>query len=184
MSQDVSANRVILAENDALMRGVIHTILLRAEQLVFPVADGLEAVTLARQFPARLVMLDVAMPRLDGLLACQAIRALPGYANVPIVMLTGYGDERTRLAARQLGANDFITKPFRPKVLLALLAPYIDVPPHLLPRDAPDQNAVLPGTHAQAWKTRQDANVSQAEHPELTSGREMMRIYRKAERVD
>ncbi len=184
MSPGANANGVILAENDALMRGVIRTILLRAEQLVFPVADGLEAVTLAQQFPARLVMLDIAMPRLNGLLACQAIRALPGYSNVPIVILTGYSDERMREAARRLGANDFITKPFRPNVLLAQLAPYIDVPGHLLPRDTTDENAVLPGTHAHVWKTHLDANVRHAEHPELTSGREMMRIYRKAERVD
>ena len=49
----------------------------------------MEAVALARQFRARLVLLDIAMPRLNGLLACEAIRALPDYAEVPIVMLTG-----------------------------------------------------------------------------------------------
>jgi DNA-binding response OmpR family regulator len=183
MSPGASINGVILAENDALMRGIIRTILLRAEQQVFPAADGLEAVTLAQQFLARLVILDIAMPRLSGLLACQAIRALRGYANVPIVILTGYSDEQMRLAAQRQGASDFITKPFRPNVLLAQLAPYLDVPPHLLPRGATDQNAALPGRHARVWKTHQGANVGQSGHPELTSGTEIMQPYREAERM-
>ena len=61
------------------------------------------------------------------------------------------------------------------------VAPYIDVPPHLLPRGGSD--AVLPGTQANVWKTRPDADIRQAEHPELASRREMLRIYRQAERV-
>jgi len=120
---------VILAENDGLMRGVIRSVLVRVEQLVFPAADGVEAVTLARQFRARLVMLDVAMPRLNGLLTCEAIRALPGYATVPIVMLTGYDEAPMRLAAQRLGANDFIIKPFRPDELVKRLAGYLGLPP-------------------------------------------------------
>lgn len=166
MSLDANPRGVILADNDLLMRGVIRIILLRAEQQVFAVADGLEAVALAQRFTARLVMLDIAMPRLNGLLACRAIRELPGYANVPIVMLTGYSDEPTRLEARRLGATDFITKPFRANVLLAQLATHIDVPPHLLAGGAVDQNAVPPGGHAQVWKPNREANVRQAEHPE------------------
>ncbi len=64
-------NGVILAENDALMRGIIRTVLLRAEQQVFPVGNGAEAVALAHQFRARLVLLDIAMPKLNGLMACE-----------------------------------------------------------------------------------------------------------------
>ncbi len=176
------ANGVILAENDGAMRAVIRSVLLRAEQLVFPAADGLEAVTLARQFRARLVILDIAMPRLNGLLACEAIRALPGYATVPIVMMTGYDNAPMRLAARRLGANDFITKPFRPYALLARLAAYLDVPAHMLPVEVAGRDDVLPG--ARVWKTRQDAKPSFAENPQLAEGRETVGIYRKIERPD
>ena len=122
------ANGVIVAENDALVRAIIRSVLVGAEQQVFPAADGLEAVHLARQFKARLVLLDIGMPRLNGLEACKAIRALPDYADVPIVMLTGYDDERVRQAAHRTGALDFITKPFRPDVLLARLAKYLHLP--------------------------------------------------------
>ena len=126
MSAEAGAGGVILAENDALMRGLIRSILSRAGHNVFPAANGAEAVMLAGGFRAGLVLLDIAMPRLNGLLACEAIRALPGYARVPIVILTGYSDIRLRRTARRLGPHDFITKPFRPSDLLARLAAHLD----------------------------------------------------------
>ena len=174
------ANGVILADNDGLMRSVIRSVLVRAEQSVFPVADGLEAVALARQFRARLVMLDIAMPRLNGLQACEALRALPGYAAVPIVMLTGFDDAPTRLAAQRCGANDFITKPFRPYLLLARLAAYLDLPAHLLPADAAGAEGLLPG--ARVWNTRPEPKPARRESPQLVEGRETVSIYRKADR--
>jgi CheY-like chemotaxis protein len=176
-----SGRGVILADNDGLMRGVIRSVLVRVEQLVFPAADGVEAVALARQFRARLVMLDVAMPRLNGLLACEAIRGLPGYANVPIVMLTAYNDAPMRHAAKRLGANDFITKPFRPDELLQRLAAYLDLPAHLMPA-AVGADGGLPG--ARVWQSRQADNPSAGDHPQLAEGRAFVDIYRRAEHRD
>jgi len=190
-------NGVILAENDALMRGIIRAVLVRAEQQVFPVGDGAEAVLLAQQFRARLVLLDIAMPRLNGLLACEAIRALPGYADIPIVMLTGHDDERFRLAARRFGANDFIVKPFQPNVLLARLAVYLDMPSQTRPAAA-DGDA-LPGMPAQEWKslaaprtdtsdyaliwkTHEAPGSELGEYSQLINAREVLRIQRNAER--
>ncbi len=185
MSAENIRNGVILAENDIVMRDIIRSLLLRVEQLVFPAADGLEALMLARQFTARLVLLDIAMPRLNGLLACEAIRALPGYAEVPIVMLTGHDDARFRLAARRFGAVEFITKPFRPNALLTHLAAYIDIPPHLLPA-APKawDTEVDPatGSPAQVWKLYSPRRPAQAGDAELDHGREVVRIVREAER--
>jgi two-component system, chemotaxis family, chemotaxis protein CheY len=120
------ANGVILGDDDLLVRGIISSILRHAGQQVFPACDGVEAVNLAQQFQARLVPLDINMPRLNGLLAFKAIRAIPAYGNVPIVMLTAYTDIRMRLAAEALGANGYITKPFRPDDLLLLLATCLD----------------------------------------------------------
>jgi DNA-binding response OmpR family regulator len=194
ITNGVITNGVILAENDALMRGIIRSVLLRAEQQVFPVGNGEEAVALAQQFRARLVLLDIAMPRLNGLLACEAIRALPAYAAVPIVMLTGHDDERFRLAARRVGANDFIVKPFQPNALLARLAIYLDMPSqtrpvvhpqvwesHAAPRTATGGYAQS-GNHALVWKPRAAAGSELDEHSQLINGREVLRIQRDAER--
>jgi CheY-like chemotaxis protein len=98
------ANGVIAAENDLQMRGLPRSVLTHAGQQEFPAADGQEAVALARQFKARLVLLDVAMPRVNGLQACAMIRRLPGYADVPIVILTGYDEDQFRAAAVRFGA--------------------------------------------------------------------------------
>jgi CheY-like chemotaxis protein len=151
---------------------------------VFPAGDGVEAVMLARQFKARLVLLDIAMPRLNGLLACQAIRALPNYADVPIVMLTGYNDGRIRRAAQQVGASKFITKPFRPDALLAQLAIYLDIPAQKLPPGAASDNedAVRFGGRAQVWTHAHDPVPVFGEGLETIKGRDAMLIHRKAER--
>ena len=194
------SNGVILAENDALMRGIVRAVLLRAEQQVFPVGNGAEAVTLAQQFRARLVLLDIAMPRLNGLLACQAIRALPDYADVPIVMLTGYDNEQFRLAAQRFGATDFILKPFQPNALLARLAPHLDLPAPARLAAAGDD--ALLGVHAQVWRgpeaprtdhvqaedrllvwnTHAASGPARDERTHLLNGREVLRIQRNAER--
>jgi len=121
------ANGVIVGENDSAMRGMIRSVLLQTGLQIFLAADGLEALQIARQFRARLVLLDIGMPRLNGLQACQQIRALPGYAAVPIIMLTGYNDERMRQASSDVGASEFITKPVRPDELLRRLAKHLDL---------------------------------------------------------
>jgi DNA-binding response OmpR family regulator len=175
----VIINGIILAENDALMRGIIRAVLLRAEQQVFPVGNGAEAVALAQQFRARLVLLDIAMPRLNGLLACEAIRALPDYAEVPIVMLTGHDDERFRVAARRVGATDFLVKPFQPNALLARLASYLDRPQRAQPAAAPAGADIPPGV---IWKPNEMPGPELDEHSQLITGREVLRIQRDAER--
>ena len=173
------ANGVIVGENETLMRGIIRSILLHMEQQVFPAADGLEAISLARQFTARLVLLDIGMPRLNGLLACEAIRALPGYAKVPIVMLTGYDDERMRAAALRLGANDFITKPFRPDMLLARLSVYLAMPGKTQPgRSCACGDHTLAGGRAQVWEIHRDPVAVCGDSEELTAGRKMLHVWR------
>jgi len=134
MNQAESLRGVILGENDALIRGIVRSIFVKAQHPIFPAVDGEEAVQLAHQFQASLVILDIGMPRKNGLVACSEIRRLPGYQDVPIVMLTGYVDARIREAARLLGASGFIAKPFRPDQLLAKLSAFLAPPPHGRPR--------------------------------------------------
>ncbi len=181
MSQAAPHADVLLAENDSMVRGLIRSVLLSAEHAVFLAADGVEAVTLARQFQAGLVLLDIGMPRLNGLLACHEIRGLPGYAAVPIVMLTGFADQRMRDAALALGATDFITKPFRPDLLLARLAAHLGGKP-AWPRDG-DAPPAAPG---QAWTLQRDRPIGPgadtAEGRAMTEGRRALDIRRSTDR--
>jgi len=79
-------------------------------------ADGREALVSFRRDAPDLVVLDLGLPTLDGLDVARAIRKS---SNVPIVMLTGRGDEADRVAGLELGADDYVTKPFSPKELVA-----------------------------------------------------------------
>lgn len=118
---------VIVADNDAVVRGVVRSLLLSMGQTVFLASCGEEAVAVAMQVPASLVLLDLVMPRLNGFLACERLRRLPGYEHTPIVILSGFDGERERNAAIRVGATHFITKPFQPAMLLQSLSPYLNI---------------------------------------------------------
>jgi CheY-like chemotaxis protein len=87
---------LIVAENDSMMRGILRTVLQQPRRTVLLCSNGLEAVELAAQTLATLVLLDLRMPRMDGIAACQVIRDLPRYAEVPIVILTVFDGEALR----------------------------------------------------------------------------------------
>jgi CheY-like chemotaxis protein len=118
---------VIVADDDALIRGVVRSLLLGVGQTVFLAACGEEAVAYASQVRASLVLLDLNMPRLNGLLACEKLRRLPGYENTPIVILSAHDGERERHAAARVGTTLFLAKPFQPALLLRALSPYLTI---------------------------------------------------------
>jgi DNA-binding response OmpR family regulator len=82
-------------------------------------ADGERGLAELARRRFDLVLLDVMLPRVDGLEVCRRIRALPGGAAVPIVMLTARGEEVDRIVGLELGADDYLAKPFNPRELLA-----------------------------------------------------------------
>lgn len=118
---------VIVADDDAVIRDVLRSTLEAVDQTVFLACDGQEAVDLASRMRAKLIILDLKMPRLNGLLACQQIREMPHNSKTPIVILTSMTGDYTELAARRIGATAFLTKPFRSAELLQALARFLTV---------------------------------------------------------
>ncbi len=94
---------------------------------VFVTTTGTEALDLASRMRAVLVVLDLNMPKVNGLVTCERLRAMPGYADTPIAMLTAYYNESARDAAVRVGSTLFLGKPFQPAGLLAAVAPYLSV---------------------------------------------------------
>jgi DNA-binding response OmpR family regulator len=88
-------------------------------------SDGREALASFRANAPELIVLDLGLPLVDGLDVARAIRKT---SNVPIVMLTGRGDEADRVAGLELGADDYVTKPFSPRSSLPVFAPCCAVP--------------------------------------------------------
>jgi two-component system, chemotaxis family, chemotaxis protein CheY len=129
MDQGPMVSGVIFADNDAMVRGIVRSALVNAGQVVFLAHDGEEAVDLANSFASALVILDIHMPRVDGLSACTQIRAIPGYAEIPIVMLTADDRPEVRANAIDCGANRVFTKPFQMNRFLHGLSEFIRIPP-------------------------------------------------------
>ena len=82
-------------------------------------ATGPEALRAARSRPPHLVVLDLLLPEMDGLEVCRRLRADPATERIPIVMLTARAEEIDRVVGLELGADDYVTKPFSPKELVA-----------------------------------------------------------------
>jgi CheY-like chemotaxis protein len=117
---------VIIADNDSMMRGLLRTALEQPGRTLLLCADGAEAVQLASQTLATLVLLDLRMPRMGGIEACMQIRGLPRYATVPIVILTVFDGDTLKRRALTAGATSFLGKPFSRLQLLQVVNPLIE----------------------------------------------------------
>ena len=86
---------------------------------VFTAKNGVEAVSKAKKKHPHLIILDVMMPEMDGIEACEIIRSTPGLQNTIITFLTARGEDYSQVAGFDAGADDYITKPIKPKVLVS-----------------------------------------------------------------
>ena len=111
----VSTGRVLVVEDDATVREVVAVYLHRAGYEVETVGDGPSALAAAAARPPDLVVLDLMLPGIDGLEVCRLLRR---ERPVPVIMLTALGEESDRLAGLELGADDYVTKPFSPRELV------------------------------------------------------------------
>ncbi|GHJ07516.1 DNA-binding response regulator [Micromonospora humidisoli] len=110
------AQRVLVVDDDRTVSDVVCRYLEHAGYQVDHVGDGAAALAAVAAAPPQLVVLDVMLPVLDGLEVCRRLRQRPD--GVPIVMLTARGDEADRILGLQLGADDYLSKPFSPRELV------------------------------------------------------------------
>lgn len=116
---DASRGRVLLADDDKLTCEFIADILRRAGHEVELVADGEAAIERAGRGGLDLALLDVLMPRINGLEACRIIKSLPGAGFLPVMLLTMRTDTGSRVEGLRVGADDYICKPIDERELLA-----------------------------------------------------------------
>ena len=109
--------KIMVVDDESRMRKLVRDFLTREANQVIEAADGEEAVDLFYENKdVALIILDVMMPKLDGWQTCREIRA---ESKVPIIMLTAKGDEQDELKGFDLGVDEYISKPFSPKILVA-----------------------------------------------------------------
>ena len=111
--------RVLLVEDDPSIREVAAIGLKGAGFRVTTSGDGRDGLMRARRDPFDVVLLDVMLPGIDGFEVCRRIRANADTSAVPIIMLTAKADEVDRVVGLELGADDYLVKPFSPKELVA-----------------------------------------------------------------
>ena len=109
--------KILVVDDESRMRKLVKDFLIRKKYEVLEAGDGVEAVDIfLENKDISLIILDVMMPRMDGWEACEEIRS---YSQVPIIMLTAKSDERDELQGFELGVDEYISKPFSPKILVA-----------------------------------------------------------------
>lgn len=108
--------RILLADDEARMRKLVSDFLKKEDYEVVEAEDGKAALDLFHRLDFNLVILDVMMPGYDGWFVCQEIRKT---SHVPIILLTAKGEETDELFGFGLGADEYITKPFSPMILVA-----------------------------------------------------------------
>ena len=112
-------SQILVVEDDPDIAQLIGHYLEKAGHTVEVLSSGKAVMPSVRRNPPDLVVLDLMLPELDGLMICQAMRTDPQTAAIPIIMVTARGDEADRITGLELGADDYVTKPFSPKELAA-----------------------------------------------------------------
>jgi len=118
----VCMSRILIIEDDSDIAQLIAHYLQKAGHTAECLTSGAGVVAHARATAPELVLLDVMLSGMDGLMVCQALRAQRDTAGIPIIMLTARGEEGDRIAGLELGADDYVTKPFSPGELTARVA--------------------------------------------------------------
>ena len=113
----MDALKILVVDDESRMRKLVKDFLTKKNFQVLEAGDGEEAMDIFyKEKDIALLILDVMMPKMDGWQVCREIRK---YSKVPIIMLTAKGDERDELQGFDLGVDEYITKPFSPKILVA-----------------------------------------------------------------
>lgn len=111
--------RILLVDDEPDILEIVGYNLSLEGYQVFTAKNGVEAVSKAKKKQPHLIILDVMMPEMDGIEACEIMRNTPGLENTMITFLTARGEDYSQLAGFEAGADDYIQKPIKPKVLVS-----------------------------------------------------------------
>jgi len=111
--------RILVVEDEEPIRELLRFNLSREGHQVEEAADGLAALAAAQTQPPDLIILDVMLPGQDGLAVCRQLRAQEATTHIPVIMLTARAEELDKVLGLEMGADDYVTKPFSPRELAA-----------------------------------------------------------------
>ncbi|OGQ78428.1 MAG: DNA-binding response regulator [Deltaproteobacteria bacterium RIFCSPLOWO2_12_FULL_60_19] len=115
----MAAKKILVVEDEPDIRKLVHYNLAQERFQVVEAEDGEEALKMLQREKPQLVILDLMLPGMSGLELCRSLRARPETARLPILMLTAKAGEADRVVGLEMGADDYLTKPFSPRELVA-----------------------------------------------------------------
>ena len=108
--------KVLIVDDEEMIRGVLKEYVKFEGGTAYEAVDGMQAVKLCRENDFDIILMDVMMPKLDGFSAVKEIKKIK---NIPVIMLSARGEEYDKLFGFEIGADDYVTKPFSPKEVMA-----------------------------------------------------------------
>jgi len=111
--------KILLVDDEPDILEIVGYNLKNEGYLIYTAKNGIEAVETAKKITPHLIILDIMMPEMDGIEACEKIRATKGLENVLITFFTARGEDYSQVAGFDVGADDYITKPIKPKLLIS-----------------------------------------------------------------
>jgi two-component system alkaline phosphatase synthesis response regulator PhoP len=118
---DASEIKILIVDDEPDILSFVRYNLEKENYWVYSATNGNDALKMALKIQPHLVVLDVMMPGMNGIETCRAMRNLPQLRHTPVAMLTALSEKESEAACLEAGANDYITKPIRPKMLLSRL---------------------------------------------------------------
>lgn len=147
----MSGENILIVEDEEDIISLVEYNLLKCGFQVNSVTNGEEAITLVRKTPPDLILLDLMLPGLSGYDVCKSIRQDERTRSIPIIMLTAKGEEADMVQGLEMGADDYIPKPFSPKILMARVSAVLRrTVPAAHPENAPiqiNEMEIHPGKH-------------------------------------
>jgi CheY-like chemotaxis protein len=117
MEQIVTKKKVLIVDDEPNVRRLSRTILSKNFDVV-EAEDGKQAIEISNTQQPDVILMDMMMPKMDGLTACHAIKKDPATKSIPVIMVTAIGFELNIKLSQQMGATGYVTKPFTPNDLL------------------------------------------------------------------
>jgi two-component system phosphate regulon response regulator PhoB len=161
----MAKTRILVVDDEADIRELVRLNLAREGYEVFDCESGEQALSLSRSKDPDLIVLDLMLPGIDGMEVCKKLKADPKTAQIPIVMLTAKGEEADVVAGLEIGADDFVAKPFSGKVLVARVRRLLrkTVPPEDDQRTIKVYDLMIdPGRH-EVWAANKKVELTRTE---------------------
>ncbi|MEY3240088.1 MAG: hypothetical protein RIR11_1526 [Bacteroidota bacterium] len=119
MSENTTSKKILIVDDEPDIIEFLHYNLKREGFKVFSANDGRQAIAIAEAERPDLIILDIMMPELDGVETCRILRSKKDFDNVPIAFLTARDEDFSQITALDVGGDDYITKPIKPRVLIS-----------------------------------------------------------------